>query len=46
MANSNYREYVKGDVVRLKKYLYAMRLLLACQWILTTVARRPCFLLN
>ena len=34
-AKSNYREYLRGDVVRLKKYFYVLRPLLACKWILT-----------
>ena len=33
-AKSNYREYLKGEIVRLKKYFYALRPLLACKWIL------------
>lgn len=33
-AKSNYREYLKGEVVRVKKYLYVLRPLLACKWIL------------
>jgi predicted nucleotidyltransferase len=33
-AKSNYREYLKGDMVRLKKYFYVLRPLLACKWIL------------
>ena len=33
-AKSNYREYLKGETVRLKKYFYVLRPLLACQWIL------------
>ena len=33
-ANSNYREYLKGETVRLKKYFYVVRPLLACKWIL------------
>ena len=33
-AKSNYREYLKGEMVRLKKYLYVLRPLLACKWIL------------
>jgi len=33
-ANSNYREFLKGDTVKLKKYFYVVRPLLACQWIL------------
>ena len=33
-AKSNYREYLRGDIVRLKKYFYVLRPLLACKWIL------------
>ena len=33
-ANSNYREYLKGETVKLKKYFYVVRPLLACKWIL------------
>ena len=33
-ANGNYREYLKGDMVRLKKYFYVIRPILACKWIL------------
>ncbi len=33
-ARSNYREYLKGDTVRLKKYFYVLRPVLACRWIL------------
>ncbi len=33
-AKSNYREYLKSDMVRLKKYFYVLRPLLACKWIL------------
>jgi uncharacterized protein len=33
MANKNYREHLRGDVVRLKKYLYVLRPMLACLWI-------------
>jgi len=33
-ANSNYREFLKGDMVKLKKYFYVVRPLLACRWIL------------
>jgi hypothetical protein len=33
MARGNYREYLKGEVVRLKKYLYVLRPMLACLWI-------------
>ena len=34
MAKGNYREYLKGEQVRLKKYFYVLRPLLACKWIL------------
>ena len=34
MAEGNYREYLKGDLVRAKKYFYILRPVLACQWIL------------
>ena len=34
MAEGNYRDYLKHDMVRVKKYLYALRPLFACQWIL------------
>ena len=33
MAAKNYREYLRGDTVRLKKYLYVLRPLLAALWI-------------
>lgn len=33
-AKSNYREYLKGETVRLKKYFYVLRPLLACDWII------------
>jgi predicted nucleotidyltransferase len=33
MARKNYREYLQGDSVRLKKYLYVLRPLLATLWI-------------
>lgn len=33
-AKSNYREYLRGETVRLKKYFYVLRPLLACKWIL------------
>ena len=34
MASSNYREYLKGDTVKAKKYFYVLRPVLACRWIL------------
>jgi len=33
-ASGNYREYLKGDTVKLKKYFYVIRPVLACKWIL------------
>lgn len=33
-AKNNYREYLKSETVRLKKYFYVLRPLLACKWIL------------
>lgn len=33
-ASGNYREYLKGEDVKLKKYFYVLRPLLACKWIL------------
>ena len=33
-AKSNYREYFREDMVKLKKYFYVLRPLLACKWIL------------
>lgn len=35
MARGNYREYLQGDLVRLKKYFYVLRPVLACQWVST-----------
>ncbi|BBH22271.1 hypothetical protein Back11_36160 [Paenibacillus baekrokdamisoli] len=33
MARGNYRMYLQGDQVKIKKYFYVLRPLLACQWI-------------
>ena len=33
MAKGNHREFLKGDLVRLKKYFYVLRPLLAIRWI-------------
>ena len=33
MARGNHREYLQGDPVRLKKYLYVLRPLLAVRWL-------------
>lgn len=40
-AKSNYREHLRADTVRLKKYFYVLRPLLACKWILATGERPP-----
>lgn len=34
MAKNNFRGYLQGDSVRLKKYLYVLRPLLAAEWIM------------
>ena len=34
MAKGNFREYLKKDMVRAKKYFYVIRPILACKWIL------------
>lgn len=34
MAEGNYRGYLKGQMVKAKKYFYVLRPVLACQWIL------------
>ncbi|MBI2297384.1 MAG: nucleotidyltransferase domain-containing protein [Armatimonadetes bacterium] len=33
MAEGNYREYLRGETVRVKKYLYVLRPLLAARWL-------------
>ena len=33
MAEGNYREYLQRDPVRVKKYFYVLRPVLACRWI-------------
>lgn len=33
MAQGNYREFLKGDIVWVKKYFYVLRPLLAIRWI-------------
>ena len=34
MAKRNYHEYLKSETVKLKKYFYVLRPILACKWIL------------
>ena len=38
MAESNYREYLKGEMVKAKKYFYVLRPVLACRWVM---GRKP-----
>ena len=33
MAESNFREYLKGEIIWVKKYFYVLRPILACKWI-------------
>lgn len=33
MTKGNYREYLQGDRVKIKKYFYVLRPILACEWI-------------
>lgn len=33
MARGNYREYLTGERVKIKKYFYVLRPILACEWI-------------
>jgi len=42
MAIGNYKEYLQGkDIVKLKKYLYILRPILACDWIKETNTPAP-----
>lgn len=41
MAEGNYKEYLQKDVVRLKKYFYVLRPILACEWIEKTNSMAP-----
>ncbi len=41
MASKNYREYLRGDTVRAKKYFYVLRPVLACRWILENSSPPP-----
>lgn len=34
MAEGNFREYLKGEMVKAKKYFYVLRPVLACRWVL------------
>jgi predicted nucleotidyltransferase len=33
MAKGNYRDYLQGEYVKIKKYFYVLRPVLACEWI-------------
>lgn len=41
MATGNFREYLHGDTVKLKKYFYILRPVLACKWIEERNAMAP-----
>jgi len=41
MGRGNYREYLQGDQVRAKKYLYVLRPLLAAKWVLERADSPP-----
>lgn len=41
MADSNYRGYLKGDTVRIKKYFYVLRPILAAKWIIDRKSPPP-----
>lgn len=41
MAESNYRNYLKGEVVQLKKYFYVLRPLLATKWVINQKCPPP-----
>lgn len=45
-AKHNYREYLRGETVRLKKYFYVLRPLLACKWILAEGTPPPMLFSN
>ena len=41
MATANYRGYLRADTVRLKKYFYVLRPILACKWIIANSTPPP-----
>lgn len=41
MAEGNYREYLKGGMVKAKKYFYVLRPVLACRWVLEKQTTPP-----
>lgn len=40
-ARKNYKEYFRGETVKLKKYFYVLRPILACRWILEKQSPPP-----
>ena len=41
MAERNYKEFLLGDLAKVKKYFYVLRPILACKWILRTSHKPP-----
>ena len=41
MAEGNYRNYLHGDEVRIKKYLYVLRPILAAKWVIDKKTAPP-----
>lgn len=41
MAKTNYRTYLKEDLVKAKKYFYVLRPILACEWIIDNESAPP-----
>lgn len=41
MAEGNYNDYLEKDIVRVKKYFYVLRPILACDWIKQTNTMAP-----
>ena len=41
MAEGNFKEYLQKDIVRVKKYFYVLRPILACDWIKQTNTMAP-----
>jgi len=41
MAQGNYREFLKGEMVKAKKYFYVLRPVLACNWVLNRQTPPP-----
>ena len=41
MAQKTYREHLTGDMVKVKKYFYALRPVLACRWIIDRCVPPP-----